>query len=146
MSPRADAVRGDDGNAQVEFLVVAVVFVIPLVYLVVFLSQVQAAAFAAEGAARDAVRAYATAPDRAAAAARADASVQVALADHGLPPRAASVEVACTDTCAGPGEEIVVRVVVRVPLPGVASIGLGRMTVPVEATHRGVVDPLRASP
>ena len=33
----------DAGNAQVEFLLVAVVFIIPLVYLVVFLSQVQAA-------------------------------------------------------------------------------------------------------
>lgn len=137
---------GDDaGNAQVEFLLVAVVFIIPLVYLVVFLSQVQAAAFATEGAARDVLRAYTIADDDADAAARAAASVKVALEDHGLSADRAAVEVDCAEPCVTPGQEVSVRVRVRVSLPGVSSIGLDSMSVPVEASHRGVVDPLRAA-
>lgn len=136
----------DAGNAQVEFLLVAVVFIIPLVYLVVFLSQVQAAAFATEGAARDVLRAYTIADDDADAAARAAAAVKVALEDHGLSADRAAVEVDCTEPCVTPGQDISVRVHVRVPLPGVASIGLDSMSVPVEASQRGVVDRLRATP
>jgi Flp pilus assembly protein TadG len=136
----------DTGNAQVEFLLVAVVFIVPLVYLVVFLSQVQAAAFATEGAARDVVRAYTIADDDADAAARAAASVKVALEDHGLSPDRVTVDVDCEAPCVTPGREVAVNVRVRVPLPGVSSIGLDGMVVPVEASHRGVVDRLRAAP
>lgn len=141
----ARALRADDGNAQVEFLVVAVVFVVPLVYLVIFLSQVQAAAFATEGAARDVVRAYTIADDDKDAAVRAAAAVKIALQDHGLSAEQVVVDVECEAPCVAPGQEIAVRVHVQVPLPGVASIGLDRMTVPVEATHRGVVDQLRGT-
>lgn len=138
---------GDDaGNAQVEFLLVAVVFIIPLVYLVVFLSQVQAAAFATEGAARDVLRAYTIADDDADAASRAAAAVKVALEDHGLSADRAAVQVDCAEPCVTPGQEVSVRVRARVSLPGVSSIGLDSLSVPVEASHRGVVDRLRATP
>jgi len=138
--------REETGNAQVEFLLVAVVFIVPLVYLVAFLSQVQAAAFATEGAARDVVRAYTIADDDADAAARAAASVKVALEDHGLSAERVTVDVDCVAPCVTPGREVAVNIRVRVPLPGVTSIGLDSMVVPVEASHRGVVDRLRATP
>lgn len=140
------SLRADEGNAQVEFLVIAVVFIVPLVYLVIFLNQVQAAAFATEGAARDVVRAYTIADDDADAAARASAAVKIALEDHGLSSERVDVDVVCESPCVTAGREVAVRVRVHVALPGVASIGLDQMAVPVEASHRGVVDRLRGAP
>lgn len=86
------------------------------------------------------------ADDDADAAARAAASVKVALEDHGLSAERATVDVDCAAPCVTPGREVAVSIRVRVPLPGVTSIGLDSMVVPVEASHRGVVDRLRATP
>ncbi|HEY5554049.1 MAG TPA: pilus assembly protein, partial [Cellulomonas sp.] len=65
MSVRAGAGRGavrdDAGNAIVEFLAVTVLLLIPLLYIVLLLGRLQAATFAADGAAVEAGRAYAQA-------------------------------------------------------------------------------------
>lgn len=47
----------DRGSAMVEFLGAALILLVPLLYLVLVLAQVQSAAFAAEGAARESMRA-----------------------------------------------------------------------------------------
>lgn len=138
---------GDDGNVLVEFVAVAVLLLIPLLYLIVCLAQVQAAAFATEGAARDVARAYAVTLDESQAATTAAASVTLALEDQGLDPGAARVDVTCRpDACGTPGTQIVVRVATSVTLPGLAAIGLNRLALPVESVHRTTVDELRAQP
>ena len=48
----------DSGNAIVEFLGIALILLIPLVYLVLVLARLQAAGYAVQGAAKDAGRAY----------------------------------------------------------------------------------------
>ena len=63
---------GDAGNALVEFTYLAVLLMIPLVYVLLSAFQVQRAAFGVTEAARQAGRAYTTAIDPAAGRARTD--------------------------------------------------------------------------
>ena len=53
----------EDGSALVEFVFIALVVFVPLVYIVAGFSAVQRGVFAATAAAREAGRAMGTAPD-----------------------------------------------------------------------------------
>ena len=117
------------GSAIVEFVFVALVVFVPLVYLVAGFSAVQRGVFAADAAAREAGRAMGTAPDPVTGAQRAEAAAALAVADQGV--EATDVRVSyvvagqeCSATAGGyspalvPGEEfsVCVTVTVRVPL------------------------------
>ncbi|GAB4081754.1 hypothetical protein GCU67_21005 [Modestobacter muralis] len=116
------------GSAIVEFVFVALVVFLPLVYVVAGFSAVQRGVFAANAAAREAGRALATAPDLATGQARAEAAVRVAVEDQSV--EATDVVLAyapvgqgCSDAggyapSLAPGEEfsVCVTVTVRVPL------------------------------
>ncbi len=74
----------EDGSASVEFITAGVLLLVPFVYLVLALAAVQGAAFAVEGAARQAARVYVRAETEADARDRADLAVRYALADFGV--------------------------------------------------------------
>ena len=80
-SRAARRIAGDEGSAIIEFCVLAVLMLVPVVYLVLTLGRLQGAAFAAQGAAREAARAFVTAGDEGAATERADAAALIAFAD-----------------------------------------------------------------
>lgn len=163
----ARGLRDDRGSAVVEFVGVALVLLVPLVYLVVAVGQVEAATFAAEGAAREAARAFVASDDAADAAPRALAAARVALADGGLADQgpadqgpaddsaagspdglAGAVSIGCSDVCLTPGSDVTVEVRLRVPLPFVPSF-LRRavpLAIPVVAARTAVVDQYRAAP
>ena len=63
------------GSAVVEFTFLAVLMLIPLIYLVMMVARVQAGAYAVSLAARESGRAYVTATSLAEAAARAEAAL-----------------------------------------------------------------------
>lgn len=129
------------GSAVVEFVGAGVVLLVPLVYLVLTLAEVQAGAFATEAAAREAGRILAASPTAHERAARA---VELAFADHGFEVSAGDVlAVTCeAESCAEPGSRIEVDVVAAVPLPMVPDVV--REAVPAQvrltATHVAVVD------
>jgi len=107
----------DEGSASLEFLVVGLVLLVPLVYLVVALSAIQSAAFAAEGAARQAARVFVQSADEGSAGSAAQRALQFALADHGVD-GAASLAVSCSaEPCLTRREFVTVSVRVDVPLP-----------------------------
>lgn len=138
----ADPAR-EQGSAMVEFLGVALILLIPLVYLVVTLGRVQAGAFAAEGAATSAVRALVTAESAAAGTSRADAAVRLALTDQGFAPGEGRLTLECSQSpCLTPGGSVaaVVRVEVPLPLLPEAVRGWVPLAVPVEAARTGTVD------
>ena len=85
----------DDGSASLEFITAGLVLLLPLVYLVLTMSSIQAGAFAVEGAARQAARVYVQSPNVAAANAAASRAVEFALADYGLDADAVTVSVSC---------------------------------------------------
>lgn len=108
----------DAGSAAVEVLVLGVLLIVPLVYLVLTVAALQGAAFAAEGAARQAARSIALADTSSDGRRSADAAAAVALADWRIAPSAARVDVACTPAdCATPRGTVVVRVRVAAALP-----------------------------
>jgi hypothetical protein len=119
---------GEQGSAIVEFVFIALVVFLPLVYIVAGFSAVQRGVFASTEAAREAGRALGTAPDPATGQARAEAAVRIAVEDQSV--EATDVVLAYAAVGAGcdaagsyvptltPGEEftVCVTVTVRVPL------------------------------
>ncbi len=138
----------DDGNAVLEFLGVALVLLLPTVYLVLVLGRLQAATFAVEGAAREAARTAVAAEDPRQSGARAAAAAGVALRDQGFDDDPAdALRLTCTSTpCLEPGSRVTARVEVVVPLPFVPSVvrDVVPLEVPVSAERVAPVDTYRA--
>lgn len=135
----------DRGSAIVEFLGVALVLLVPVVYLVLVLAQMQSAAFAVDGAAREAARTFVTTQDVAVAPSRAATAVAIAFEDQGLDPRAApdAVTIDCSaDPCLAPGTVVTATVELDVTLPGVPRWldSVVPLSVPVSATATATVD------
>lgn len=132
--------RGDDGNALVEFTYLAVLLMVPLVYVLLTVFQVQRAAFAVTEAARQAGRAYATADSTTAGLARAQAAATLAMRDQGLEP-GAPPEITSTGGVA-PDAKVTTTVLHRVSLPLFGGLFAGTVppNIPVRATHVEVVD------
>jgi hypothetical protein len=135
---------GERGSALVEFVFVALVVFVPLVYLIAGFSAVQRGVFASTEAAREAGRALGTAPDAVSGQARAERAVQLAVEDQSVD--ATDVRLAYAPRGAGcdaagsyaptltPGEvfSVCVTVTVRIPLlPGFidANTATGRFVV-----------------
>lgn len=143
---RADRSPGERGAALVELLFLAVVLMVPLVYLVMVAASVQRAAFAAAAAVRDAGRAYATAAGDADGRVRARAAARVALAGAGAPWTPGAGFLRCDPQPCGftPGSLVTVRVRLTVPLPGLAGLLCGPdgcpAGVPVSAAHSQRLD------
>lgn len=143
------AARGDEGSAVVEFVAVTVILLVPLVYLVLVVGRLQAATFAAEGAAREAARVFVASDEPADAAPRAMTAAGIALDDQGLPDDPAEVlSIACSAACLTPGSEVTVDVRLRVPLPFVPAFLRGAVPVeiPVAARRTAVVEAYREAP
>lgn len=118
------------GNAPVEFIGWTVMLVVPVVYLLVALAQVQAASFAVSSAA-DAAGRILEVERGDAALMHARTAVALALSDQGIQADAATaLTVTCPDTSCGAA---VVRVEVGVDLPLLAFAGVGRDVVVVDA-------------
>ena len=136
--------RGDDGNALLEFTYLAVLLMVPLIYVLLTVFQVQRASFGVTEAARQAGRAYATADDAAAGRARAQVAARLAMRDQGLTCGE------CLSSIEGrlvPDGQVVATVEFFVRLPGLgAGLGEGRGGLRGDATHVERVDRFRTSP
>ena len=144
--------REDGGSAIIEFIFVAVIVMVPLVYLVVAVAAVQRSELAVTQAAREAGRAYATSDTPAEAIGRAQVAVRIALQDQGLPDDVDVSYVAAGAPCtADPieptlaaGEQFTICVTRRLTVPAVPRVlaGRGITTVGRFVVH---VDDYRAS-
>jgi hypothetical protein len=105
----------DDGTAIVEWVWLAVLLMIPLVYVVLTAMSVQRAAFAATQAARDS--AYATAASDADGERRAQSAVSLAMHDQGVRWTPEGRVVSCGSCDFTPGSTFMAQVQVRVALP-----------------------------
>ncbi len=147
LRPRPDGgAERERGSAVVEFLTLGVLLLVPVVYLVLTLGRIQAAAFAADGSAREAARAFVVAPDEPTGRARAAAAVQLGVLDQGFGADVGSLRLSCTRTpCLTPQAQVAAEVSVHVLLPWVP--GPVDRVVPVHVTVRArqvaVVDAYR---
>lgn len=129
--------RDEDGSAVVEVVWLSLLLLVPLLYVLLTVFDVQRAAYGLSGAARAAARAYSLAPDEATGAERARAAAAVALGDQDVPARDVDLAVSCRPdpgNCLAPGSSIEVSLRYQVPLPLVPSaLGGGRPSIRVEA-------------
>lgn len=109
--------RGDDGSAIVEFVWLAVLLLVPLLYVVLTAVTVQRAAFGVTTAAREAARAYATAGSDESGEQRAEAAVRLAMSDQGVQWAPDGRVVGCGDCSYAAGSTFVVELHARVRLP-----------------------------
>jgi Flp pilus assembly protein TadG len=144
--------RGERGAAVVELLVVFLTLLVPLVYVMVVMADVQRALLATSSAAREAGRVYVTGTDRLAAERRANLAYREVLASYGMraehprsgmrlrarcPPEAAS---GCSGRF-GPGAEVEVVVTYRVPVARLPFLGaVAGPGITIGATHHTRVD------
>lgn len=116
--PETAGLDGEEGSATVEFVLLATLLLIPVIYFLMLTSQIQSAAYASVAAADQASQAMVTASDPAGAAGRADAVIALTLGDYGLDPSVARSEVTCSaEPCLTPGSSVSVQVAIRVPVP-----------------------------
>jgi Flp pilus assembly protein TadG len=109
---------GEEGSATVEFVLLAALLLIPVIYFLMLTSQIQSAAYASVAAADQAAKAVVTAPDEASGTGRADAIVALTLRDYGLDSGMAQSRVSCSGPrCLEPGSSVSVEVSIRVPVP-----------------------------
>jgi hypothetical protein len=124
---RLGLLREERGSALVEFVFIAVVVFVPLVYIVAGFSAVQRGVFASTAAAREAGRAIGTAPDAATGMERAQRAAELAVEDQSVEvtdmtvayaPAGADCDAAGYTPTLAPGEEfsVCVTVTVRIPL------------------------------
>lgn len=106
------------GSAVVEFTFLALLLMVPLVYFVITVGQIQGGSFAVVGAADQAAKVYVAQPDGATAQAAAEQAVALSLADFGHQLDKASVATSCNAAdCHAPGTAVTFTVRLAVSLP-----------------------------
>ena len=129
----------DEGSASLEFVTAGMILLLPLVYLVLVVSAIQAGSLAIEGAARQAARVFVQSADIADAQASSATAAQFALADHGIPAADAQISVSCRPNpaaCLTRRGFVTVNISLTVPLPLVPPMVNGNfpLTIPLHAT------------
>jgi Flp pilus assembly protein TadG len=127
------------GSALVELTWLGILLILPMLWIVMSVFQVQRGAFGVSAAARAAARAYALAPDDSSGVARAREAARVALDDQGVHGVTPDVRVSCTpypDDCHQGTSVITVSVHSRVVLPLMPSaLGGNRPSFALDASQ-----------
>lgn len=110
--------RHEDGSAVVEFTFLALLLMVPLVYFIITVGQIQGGSYAVVGAADQAAKVFVAQPDAVSGQAAAEQATLIALADFGHDARDARVSTVCDPAdCQGAGTAVTVTVNLTVPLP-----------------------------
>jgi hypothetical protein len=123
----------------VEFTFLALLLMVPLVYFIITMGQIQGGSFAAVGAADQAAKVFVAQADAASAHRAAEQAVLVALADYGHPAGNAQMSTSCHPSdCQAAGTAVTVTVSLSVPLPFVPfsdALSLNASNVEASATQ-----------
>lgn len=124
---------------MVEMVWLSIILLLPLLWIVLSVFEVQRGSFGVSGAARAAARAYALAPDDATGTRRAEAVARQAMADQGLDAVPVHVSVTCSPSphhCHSGTSVITVRIESAVTLPLLPDVlGSGAPTFQLSADH-----------
>jgi Flp pilus assembly protein TadG len=142
LNPSTEPGQEDDperGSAALEFILVGLLLLVPLVYLVVALGLIQGQSLGAEAGARHVARAVSTATGGSDARARVDRVLAAVVDEYGLDAASVALSMTCVPAsaaCPEPGATLVVTLRTRVALPLVPPVlGLDRLaSIPVEAS------------
>lgn len=116
--PGREGTGNEEGSAVVEFTFLALLLMVPLVYFIVTIGQLQGGAFAVVGAADQAAKVFVAQEDIVTARAAAEQAAVLTLADYGHPAEHATVDISCDRAdCMSAGATVTVTVNLTVPLP-----------------------------
>lgn len=135
----------DNGSAMLEFIVVGVAIIMPLVYLAIAVMTLHAGSFAAHAAAREAARGFIASGSVTEGNSLAFALMQQAFADHGVEAGIPALVITCTGgPCLSPGSQVNANISSTVPLPLIPRWGEAvPLSFPVEANVTLMVDQFR---
>lgn len=127
---------GERGSAMVEFVWLAILLLVPLVYLLLATFEVQRGAFGVSAASQAAGRAFSLAESPQEGRQRARAAAATVLRDQGVD--RFELEISCRpEPCLSPGSVATVVVRTEVALPWAPDVlGGGAPRFAVSATHR----------
>lgn len=132
--------RDEDGSALVEVVWLSLVLMVPLVYILMSVFDVQRGVFAVSAASRAAGRAYTLADTDAEGTREARAAAELALADQGMDDADLTLLFSCTPDprdCHAPGSVVTVELVTNVTLPlAPAVLGGDAASFRLESVHR----------
>ena len=131
--------RDERGSALVELSWLGLLLLVPMLWIVISVFEVQRGAFGVSAAARSAGRAYALAPNDAVGQARAEAAVRRALDDQGLEGQSFTLRVTCEPSpgsCHSGTSVISVHVATQFDVPMLpAVLGGDAPSFALDATH-----------
>lgn len=144
-APRLLAAWQDEtGSAVLEFIFLGLLLLVPVVYLVLSVGQLQAGSFAVVGAADQAAKVYVDSETVEEADARARQAAMLAATDFGFDPADLAVDITCSGTCLAPGSSVTVSARLGVPLPLVPTMpGLNTTAATVDSTATQLVERFR---
>lgn len=137
----AEPLRPDpeSGSAIVEFIFLSALLMVPVIYLILTVGQVQGGAYAVVGAADQAAKVFVLHKDLPAAEAAAQQAMAMAVKDLGFDPANAQLTIMCDGGCLTPGTIVTAHVQLRVELPVVGSlpgVNAGAAMVDSRATQK----------
>ena len=133
--------HGDDGNAIVEFSFLGVLLLLPLVYVILTVLQIQRSAYAVTAATREAGRVFVADGAHGSAYDRAFEAARIAMRDQGLDLQPGELLITCDFAdCDTAGGTIHVRIDRDVALPLLPSFGQSTPSIAVHGKHDEVID------
>lgn len=128
--------HAEQGSAIIEFLALGTLLLIPTVWFLLAVAEVQAASYAAVGAADQAAKMYTAGDaDPGERSARSEAAVSAALADFGISPDQGEFSRTCSADCEIEGSLVGYTVQIHVPVPLIPELpGLEHRLVSVSST------------
>lgn len=137
----------EQGSATIEFVIVVIGIVMPLVYITLAVAAVHGARSAASHGVREAARILMEADASTAGVARARQAVDLAFADHGLEVPSDALTVTCSSApCLMPGSSVNVGVNWSMPLPWMPQILHAAAVWPIREHYSLRVDDFRGEP
>jgi len=137
----------EDGTAIVEFVWLAILLLVPLLYVVLTVFEVQRSAYASSAAARSASRAFIGSPSQGDAYDRALVAARLAFADQGIE-APFELTIRCRprpEQCLTPGSVVTAEVRTDARLPLVPDVFTGQApSIAVSARHQSPYGTFRA--
>jgi hypothetical protein len=124
------------GSAVVEFVFLGALLLVPVVYFVIAVAQVQGGSFAVVSAADHAAKVFVAAGTPAAAHSQAEQAALLSVQDFGFGTGDLAMAIGCGGAaCLEPGSTVTVNVSLEVPLPLISGLDLSFATVTSTATQ-----------
>lgn len=135
----------DSGSAVIEFIVIGVAALVPMIYIVQCILVAHSAVLASTQAAREAARAFSMSATPTTGHEAAVAAARLAFADQGLTLPAGALRVRCIGPCLAPGSAVAVDLDWEVPLPWIPDSWASAAVLPITANQRVPIDDYRSA-